>query len=112
MLFLYVYKKPYTVESTSETRKNIDVRELFGCQLAKFRIVRGIRLYDTLLWQVCYTIKMTHLFLVLGWRVTVEFRFKMQNVLRLKLEPIPIHEDVSFSNLLQNMSRKKWPETT
>jgi len=43
------------VACNPETMKNIDVQELFLChQLAKLRIVRGIRLYYMLSWPVCY----------------------------------------------------------
>ena len=51
----------------------------FCCrQLAKLGIVRGIHMYDTL---ICYlgqsaTIKLTHVFMVAGWWVTLDFDSK------------------------------------
>ena len=79
---------------TKDDERDKEYQGLFGCrQLAKLRIVRGICLYDTLLWPVCY--KSTgQYFPDCGVRVSVDFDSKYKILwCETRAHEVPIHEE-------------------
>ena len=79
-----------TASLLSTCIRTIKMTKVFFCcrQLAKLRIVRGVRLYDMLYFSQSATIKLTHVFMVAGWSVTVDILIHNTKVYGVKLGPM------------------------